>query len=470
VTILIEHGDLGNCLPRNLSYAISFPAKLERVLMKFPSRVASLASTLGWFVISTSAIAQPITDPTKPPPTPPASSSDTATPAQANQPNQAQATQAKPGQAPPSPFSFTAAYTADFLSGVSGGAGRGSNYVHLVKVSAAYDGSSVGHEGLTGLVSLVHLSGSDFTARRIGGVQSVSASETDFQALRLYEAWLQQEFLGGQGAVKAGLIDLNSTFDVQETAALFLNASHGIGPDLGDSGLNGPSDYPTPALGVTGVDRPAEGWTAQVGLFDAAAGDPAHRSQVLALKLNGALLIAQVEKRFGEVARIEAGGWTYAGAFPSLDQIAASGAPKKVFGNGGVYVLAEGRLLPKPGDKDGGLNGWVRVGLANGDINLVDRYLGGGLVYTGWFENRPKDEMGIAIARAGLGYGARLTGAQAGHRIGRAETALEVTYRYAYKDWLNIQPDVQYVINPHGDRDIANAVVVGLRLAFTYSK
>ena len=418
----------------------------KRIVPALIALMSLLRATASW--------GQAITDPTKPPPaTPPAP-----------------ATGGQPDPSSRLPLSFTAAYTADLLNDVAGGAATGSGYVHLIKLSAAYDGANAGHEGLTGLVSFAHLSGSKFTSHRVGGIQSISASETDFQALRVYEAWVQQEVLGGSGAVKAGLIDLNATFDVQETAALFLNASHGIGPDLGDTGLNGPSDYPTPALAVTSFYRPAEGWTLQAGVFDGAAGDPRHRSSFLAVKLDGALLIGQVEKRFGDTARVEVGAWAFTGRFPSLDRFDAAGAAKSVGDDRGVYALVEGKLLPKPDQKDGGLNGWVRMGLANGDINQVSNYEGGGLVYTGPITGRDKDEVGVAVARAGLSRGDRFSAKQAGQSVGRAEANLEASYRYAATDWLNVQPDIQYVIHPHGGRTIPNAVVLGVRLAFTQTK
>ena len=414
---------------------------------------ATLALAL--LAVAAPAAAQTITDPTKPPPAP-----ASATPAAS-----------KPGVL--SSFTFTFAYTADLLADLSGGTQPGEGYVDLVKVSAAYDGTTSGHAGLSGLVSIEHANGTDFTRARVGGFQAVSADEAQPGALRLYEAWLQQEILGGRGGVKAGLIDLNTTFDVQETAALFLDASHGLGPDFGDTGLNGPSDYPTPALATTVFYRPAEGWTAQLGVFDGVAGDPNHRGRFVAVEISpadGALIVAQIERRFGDVARIEAGAWSYTGAFPSLDQLGPNGAPRMVHGNDGVYGLVEGRLLAKPGSDDGGLSGWLRLGAANGDINRASNYLGAGLVYTGLIAGRDKDEAGIAIARAGFGAGARYAAALAGRPIGEQETNLEATYRYAFADWLNIQPDLQYVVRPDGERRPPNAVVAGLRFAFTTSK
>ncbi|MBV9508883.1 MAG: carbohydrate porin [Caulobacteraceae bacterium] len=374
----------------------------------------------------------------------------------------------KPKDAPPSPWSFTAAYTADLLDNATGGRAEGGGYADLLKFSAAYDGSAEGHDGLSGLISVTNTLGSAFTANRVGAVQSVSANEAQPRAAHLYEAWLQQDFFGGKGAVKAGIIDLNTTFDVQETAALFLNASDGAGADLGDTGLNGPSIYPIPALGATFVYRPTEDWTAQIGVFDGEAGDPAHRSAFLAVRLDGALLVGQIERRFGDTARLEAGAWTYTASFPSLTSFTASGAARTVHGNMGVYGLAEGGLMQSDSGKS--LSGWVRLGFANGDINVVEDYLAGGLVYTGLVKGRDKDEVGIALNRAGLGAGARETGLLQGRSIGDAETTVEATYRYVVNDWLNLQPDMQYVIHPHGDRSVPDALVLGLRVALTYTK
>ena len=404
-------------------------------------------AVLASLVIASAADAQAITDPTAPPAPP-----------------------AEKAQRAPSPFSFTAAYTADILADVSGGQAPGEAWIDLVKVSAAFDGAAAGRDGFTGLISVEHANGADFTGRRVGGFQALSSAEAQPGALRLYEAWVQKEILDGKGGVKTGLIDLNTTFDVQETAALFLNSSDGTGPDLADTGLNDPSIYPTTALAATAFYRPAEGWTAQLGIFDSVAGDPDARGRFVAIKLDGALIIGQVEKRFGDAARIEGGAWTYTNAFASLDQFDAPGRARQVHGNGGVYALAEGRLAGRPGVEGAGLSGWLRIGFANGDINRADSYLGAGLVYTGLIAGRDKDEIGLAVNRAGFGDGARYAGGLLGRQIADAETDFEATYRYAFKDWLNIQPDVQWVIHPDGDARLRNAVVVGLRLAFTVSK
>lgn len=405
------------------------------------------------------AMAQAITDPTAPPPAPAPAPAPSVGP--------------KADDKSPSPFTFTAAYTADVLGNLSGGERTGVRYLDVIKVSAAYDGASSGHDGLTGLVSIEHHNGARFSGELVGDSQVVSNLEGPPEALRLYEFWVQQAIAGGKGGVKFGLTDLNSTFDVQETAALFLNSSDGIGADLADTGLNGPSISPTTAVALTAFYRPADDWTVQAGVFDAVAGDPDHRRRLVAIKLsaeNGALLIAQVERRFGDVARLEAGAWTYTARFAALDDAGMAGPPSKIGGNGGVYGLAEGRLLAKPGVEGAGLNGWVRLGLANGEINPVSAYVGSGLVYTGLIAGRDKDEVGVAIMRADLSDAARRLAARGGIAKGDAETTFETTYRFTVRDWLNIQPDVQYVIHPGGRLAVANAFVVGMRFALTASR
>lgn len=456
-----------------------------------------LAGAATWLLAGT-ALAQAITDPTKPPPptptgqpnppqsapsappsgatganggsqrSPPQSASSAAAAAAGSATSAAQSASGLPVvQAPPPPseFTFTAAYTADALADVHGGLSPGEGYADLLKLSVSFEGSRRGLEGFTAQASVEHFFGSDFTSDRVGGFQNVSANETEPGAFRLYELWVQQTFLGDHLGVKAGLVDLNTTFDVQETAALFLNASQGIGPELGDTGPNGPSNYPTPAAAAVGYWRPGPDWTLQLGVFDAEAGNAHNRADFVAVKFDGALFITQVEKRFADRARAEFGAWTYTRSYPWLGlppSQARSGS-----GDDGVYGLFEGRIT---GSGDGpGLNAWVRAGVANAEINPVANYLGAGLVYTGLIKGRDKDEIGLDMARVGFGDGAKREAELAGERLDRAETNIEASYRYVMTDWLNVQPDVQYVIDPHGISARRNALVVGLRLAFSYT-
>jgi len=45
---------------------------------------------------------------------------------------------------------------------------------------------------------------------------------------------------------------------------------------------------------------------------------------------------------------------------------------------------------------------------------------------------------------------------------------LEATYQAQINKWLSIQPDLQLIINPGGNQDLGNAVVIGGRASITF--
>ncbi|TDI96625.1 MAG: hypothetical protein E2O76_11425 [Caldithrix sp.] len=77
-------------------------------------------------------------------------------------------------------------------------------------------------------------------SENVGDAQIVSNIEGP-DTWKFYEIWIQQNLFLGKLSVLAGLYNLNSEFDVIETGQLFLNSSHGIGPDFSQTGLNGRS-------------------------------------------------------------------------------------------------------------------------------------------------------------------------------------------------------------------------------------
>ena len=86
----------------------------------------------------------------------------------------------------------------------------------------------------------------------------------------------------------------------------------------------------------------------------------------------------------------------------------------------------------------------------------IRRYAGGGVVVTGLWDRHREDTVGLAVAHAVVHPAA---GPEAG-----PETSIELTGQHALGHGLTIQPDVQWLLNPGGDRTRRDAVVFGLRL------
>jgi porin len=363
---------------------------------------------------------------------------------------------AAPVLAEPAPtFSLSARDTVDLWDDAAGGIERRAVVLNKLQISGTVQGDPLGLAGFSVHAQVFRTDGASLS-RRVGDIQTVDSIDT-IPVTRLFEAWVEKK-VGNDDrsiALRAGLIDLNADFDSIATASLFVNSSHGIGADLSRSGLNGPSIYPVSAAGARLSFLPSKKWTFRVAAFDGVSGDPDRPKAFVAERLapsDGVLLIGQVDYHLSDSAKIEAGLWHYTSITPPI------GAP---LGRGlhdqGGYASIEG---PIPGAKD--WSAWARLGFASGEAQLIDRYVGFGVVRKGPFRGRKDDRIGLAVAQAHIGFPARET-----LGLPQAETTIEASYQLKVGNSFAAQPDLQYVIHPAGESGVRSALVFGLRLVFT---
>ncbi len=358
-------------------------------------------------------------------------------------------------------FDISAVNVTDILADVSGGLRREARVLDKFDVTAAYVGDNHNHPGLSVFVDLQATDGANFSKTVVGDAQIVSNLEAP-AGTRVLDAWIAQDF-GGKGGFKAGIVDLNSEFDVQATGALFLNSSHGIGPDFSQSGENGPSIFPNTGLGFAGWWLPGDHWQLKAGVFEGTSGDPAHPGRT-AISLSGdegALLVFEARNHVSPDVVIGAGVWRYTARSDALD---SSG---RVSGNSGIYGIVDGTLYSAPEGGRSGLSGWIRIGFADEAINPIAATVGGGLVYTGPF-GRQADQAGIAFGYVHFGLPEQHAAAAESAPIRASETTAEATYSFAVTESLIVQPDIQYVFSPSADPMLADALIVGSRVTATW--
>ena len=345
-------------------------------------------------------------------------------------------------------------YTTDIIGNVTGGERRDAHWIGRLDLDLDSGTGLLGIDGAHAHADIFLLHGGGFSDRVVGDAQVVSNVDAP-HAIRPFEAWIEAP-LGGGVRAKAGLIDLNSEFDLQSVGALFLNSSVGIAPDYSQSGLNGPSIFPITSPGLlVAIEKPR--WTLRMAAFDALPGDPDHPHRTLPGPFfrGGALLAIEGDVRIGAGGELQAGAWVYTDRFDRLDGMGHGRSA-------GAYVQYEQTLAGN--EEKGMLRGWVRAGRATSDVNQIGIYAGGGLSWG------TKDrDYGIAIAHARLGDPALQAFALALTPRGRAETTLELTARRRLAHWLVVQPDVQYVRHPSWGA-VPDALVVGLRLHFRAGK
>ena len=351
------------------------------------------------------------------------------------------------------PVTVEASYVVDLLAN-RGGIEDDAAVLARGDLTLAFELEDFGLPGAELFVDLMAVHGDGFSERSVGDGQVVSNIEAP-AAVRPIEAWLQMPLTQGS-RFKLGLIDLNAEFDVQDVGSLFLNSSHGIGPEFSQSGINGPSIFPITSVGAI-VEAEYPGGQMRVGVFDALAGGNTDQER-LAIRwpgANGALLVGEVDLKFTKHAIVRLGAWRYGKRFVSL------GAPGVTERSWGSYAMIEGCLLQFEGERS--LDAWVRAGVARDTVNPIASYWGGGTSLGDEFSR-----FGVAVAHARLGNQALRKAAREGESMTRAETAFELTWSRRLGFGFSVQPNIQYVLNPAWQAGRQDAWVAGLRLSFGF--
>jgi porin len=129
-------------------------------------------------------------------------------------------------------------------------------------------------------------------------------------------------------------------------------------------------------------------------------------------------------------------------------------------------VLAE-RQLSAQTDGFRQTTAFFRAGIATGDTTPFRESMQAGLTMSRVFGGRPDSVVSLGVHYVGLTRKGRDNLSDAGASPARAETGLEVTYADGLTSWLTIQPNLQVVWMPGGDRNADPAIVLGMRFTIT---
>ena len=357
---------------------------------------------------------------------------------------------------PKSALQFSLDYTAEAWTTLEGTASSGSAYLdNLDAVLEADLEALAGWNDTRVVVYALYNNGKEFGGRYIGDLQGVSNIETGVDAARLFEAFVETG-IGSRGSLLVGLYDLNSGFDALDSSSLFIHSAHGIGTEIAQTGVNGPSIFPVTSLAARLEYRWGGGWLTRAAVLDAVPGDPEHpaRTRIDLGDGEGALLVAEAERRTGG-GKLLGGAWRYTAAFPDRLQSAQAGTAREERGNHGLYARGEWR--------SGTWSYFARLGWAAPRFNVTEWYAGAGAVYEGGWTLRDGDRVGLAFALAEVSDRYRAALALSGETVASRELAVELTYEMPLGERLVLQPDLQYIVNPGLSPSAGNAWAVGLR-------
>ena len=353
-------------------------------------------------------------------------------------------------------------YKGELFSDISGGNEKKSTFINYFDLVFNLSSENLGGWNGTELkASIFGLRGNDINeyAETSQGISNIAAPNT----LKLYELWLEQNLFNNRFSLLFGLLDLNSEFDSIISSGIFINPSQGIGSDFSQTGVSGPSIYPSTSFAVRFKYKFSPFIKVKTSAFNAV---PEHFFN----KHDGLLIVTEIDysntddENYKNYFSFELGSWYYTGKFTDLNSADIMGKPDYVTGNYGIYFSAEKSFFKTSQNEIKGLEAFIRYGITDKSVNKIFSYLGAGIVYTGLLHGRKNDKIGLAISRVDNNPKYLSQMHKENKYIRSYEQIIELTYLCCLSEYLAIQPNIQLVLNPAFCKHNNYALLSGLRL------
>ncbi len=340
-------------------------------------------------------------------------------------------------------FEANLTYKGEYVNNLSGGVKRKAMY--LGNLDLVFDLELEKMAGMPGLSAQVYFLGNHGgdPSEVVGDAIGSSNIESPGDYLKLYQLWFLQKAFDDRFQLLLGLHDLNSEFYATEGSSVLLSSAFGMGPEVAQSGVNGPSIFPTAAVAAVIGVRPYGDWLLQAGAYNGRAGNPDHVGNTYARydPADGVLNIAElgIDRDEGAVHYM-IGAWSYSKKVSQLSDTEKKGT------SSGVYFLVNHGVADF-------MSLFLRYGKANEKVLEIKTAGEAGLT----MKMRSSDQLALGYAWVQPPSGPSLEN----------ESVVELTYKAYLARGISIQPDLQFIMNPSfsGTKD---ASVLGLRAEFVF--
>lgn len=332
---------------------------------------------------------------------------------------------------------------------------------------------ALGWEGGSAMINVIRDAGRGLNDQHVASLLGVTNLEVPFPTTtRIFHAWVQQSLWDDRFSVLVGIYPVDSEFQVIDSAGVFIKPEYG--PTAEFALTRGPSIFNNAAFGIRGKLQSADKTMyAQWALMDGIPNDPDHprRTRIRFDDNDGAFNMVEVgwlpeaaNEQFKGHAKLAFGLWGYTVREDDQLDVANGVDPAHKRRQHGGYLLGERTVWRM--DEERFLSVFGRYSWADGDSSPLGSALNFGVHVKGAFASRPDDILGLAWSRAGTSSRWRAAQAVGGVATERAETALELTYKYNVTPWFAIQPNYQRIVHPGAESGIPNARILGARFEF----
>jgi len=360
-------------------------------------------------------------------------------------------------------------YTGEAWDVVNGGLRQGLSYMNNIDAQLQVDtGKAFGWTGGQFEAEAFYANGVSTGNKYVGAVDQQSPIDTaaGVPMVRLYQLFYDQNF--GSTDVRFGIYDLETEFSNTKPMNLFLskdltwNTAMDQAGTMPMNGTIGPGNYPYTPLALRVRQTISPSFSVQVAVANGAADNPniLPQNNIMFSTSYGAMFMGEADYTPDKYTKLMLGTWGLTSKLPDFGHYNADGSQHMVYGEVGGYVGGNARLY-NAGNRRG-LDAFFTLGVSSPQSTNVAGSFNAGLVYTGLFDARPADKVGVSmnINQDSDNYKAMM--AAQGQNLGMYETSFEATYRFKVNEYLTLQPDIQYITHPYYSSTVKNALALGI--------
>jgi porin len=381
-----------------------------------------------------------------------------------------------------------ALFIADPFVNAAGGRRRGFSEYDLLALDLLFDTDKLlGLPGGQFHIGFANSSGTSLSKQYVGNTFPVQLADVASPNPRLTYLSYTQSLFDDKLSVRFGRVTINSVYVEEFAGSQYFKAFTSVAFDLVPLGifLNAPGafGYPLTTWGARVKFEPTESFYVMVGCYN---GDPEVKDgdrHGVDFTLRGpAFVIGEIgyRRNYGADASGLPGNLKLGAYF--------NGGDAEVFGSGvagqpseavqaryGFDVLGD-QALVRWGDPAEKRHLGVFGAFAcapDQRVNQVPYFFDAGLVAYGFLPSRPRDFAGFGVAYGS--YSGDLRRAESAQAltdptvgVQSYEMTLEWNYGCTVRPGMLVQPSLQYLINPAGNRTVPNALAVGVNLVLNF--
>jgi porin len=343
----------------------------------------------------------------------------------------------------------------DFWANVRGGNSRGVGVVGTLNISLTVDTTKAQWWDNGELV----IYGLGMYGRKpteaMGDFQFASSIEGYDEHATLYQAYYKHSFADETFTLLAGIRDFTLEFAVLDYGWDLLNSSFLTIPTITQEPY---SFYPHTGLGAEASAYLADNVSLHAGVYDGEPTnleDPGSRDWSIS-KRGGLYYIGELrwEEKDHDICRheIALGAWNSTGTFEDV-------TGQERTWNFGSYLMGQTEVWREEGKLNEGLGLMAQLGQASSDRNFTPWYFGAVVRYKGPIPHRGADVISLGYNHAQISETYRSNN----EGIGSSERVIEFAYRARVTRDIYMTPDIQYIMDPSGEIDLADDIALFMR-------